>query len=93
MADYTLNINGKSTAVQNVDPETPLLWILRDHLGLAGTKFGCGIAQCGACTVHMNGAPARSCVTPVDAVSDARGDYNRKFGRRRYASPLAAGVD
>jgi isoquinoline 1-oxidoreductase alpha subunit len=63
----TLKINGKS---QNVDaaPGTPLLWVLRDHLGMTGTKFGCGIAQCGACTVHVDGEPTRACVTPHDAL-------------------------
>jgi isoquinoline 1-oxidoreductase alpha subunit len=62
-----LNVNGR---VQNVDvePEMPLLWTLRDTLGLAGTKYGCGIAQCGACTVHVDGNPVRSCVTPVGTV-------------------------
>ena len=63
-----LRVNGRSHKV-DVDPDTPLLWVLRDHLGLTGTKFGCGIAQCGACTVHVNGNPTRSCVTPVSAVS------------------------
>src|ERR1700733_9142204 len=57
-----LNINGKAYAV-NAAPETPLLWVLRDELQLTGTKYGCGIAQCGACTVHANGAPTRSCLT------------------------------
>lgn len=71
MADYTLNINGESRQVRDVDPETPLLWILRDELGLVGTKFGCGVAQCGACTVHLNGSPARSCSMPVSATADA----------------------
>lgn len=60
----TLKINGDSHAI-DVDPETPLLWAIRDFVGLTGTKFGCGIAQCGACTVHLNGAPIRSCVVPV----------------------------
>jgi isoquinoline 1-oxidoreductase subunit alpha len=60
----TLNINGKDLAV-NVDESTPILWALRDTLGLTGTKFGCGAALCGACTVHLNGAPIRSCVTPI----------------------------
>lgn len=68
MADYTLNINGQSRQVTDVDPDTPLLWILRDELNLVGTKFGCGIAQCGACTVHLNGAPARSCQLPVSGL-------------------------
>ncbi len=63
----TLNINGESRTL-DVDPTTPLLWVIRDYAGLMGTKFGCGIAQCGACTVHLNGNPVRSCVTPVRAV-------------------------
>lgn len=62
----TLNINNKNYNV-DVDPETPLLWVLRDVLDLVGTKYGCGIAQCGACTVHLNGAAARSCVTKVSS--------------------------
>ncbi len=62
----TLSINGQSRTV-DVDPTTPLLWVIRDNVGLTGTKFGCGIAQCGACTVHLDGAPIRSCVTPVQA--------------------------
>ncbi len=68
MASYTLNINGKTQSV-DADPNMPLLWVLRDKLGLIGTKYGCGIAQCGACTVHINGEPMRSCVMPVSAVS------------------------
>lgn len=63
-----LNINGRKHEA-DVEPETPLLWALRDTLGLTGTKFGCGIAQCGACTVHIDGVPARTCVTPVSAVA------------------------
>ncbi len=63
-----LTVNGKNRTV-DVDPETPLLWVLRDTLGLTGTKFGCGIAQCGACTVHVEGETRRSCVTPVRAVA------------------------
>ncbi len=62
----TLNINGKDTAV-DADPSTPILWALRDTLGMTGTKFGCGMAQCGACTVHLNGAAIRSCITPASA--------------------------
>jgi len=65
MARFTLN--GKSTTV-DVDPSTPLLWVLREQVGLTGTKYGCGIAQCGACTVHIDGAATRSCVLPVSAV-------------------------
>jgi len=64
----TLNINNKNYNV-DVDPETPLLWVLRDVLDLVGTKYGCGIAQCGACTVHLNGAAARSCVTKVSSAA------------------------
>lgn len=60
----SLNINKKTYNVE-VDPDTPLLWVLRDHLGLVGTKYGCGIAQCGACTVHLNGEAIRSCITRV----------------------------
>ncbi|MES2360424.1 MAG: (2Fe-2S)-binding protein [Pseudomonadota bacterium] len=62
----TLNINGKNTPV-NADESTPILWALRDTLGMTGTKFGCGAALCGACTVHLNGAAIRSCVTPISA--------------------------
>jgi aerobic-type carbon monoxide dehydrogenase small subunit (CoxS/CutS family) len=61
-------INGKITEA-DVDPSTPLLWVLRDDLGLTGTKYGCGVAMCGACTVHVGGEPVRSCVTPVSAVA------------------------
>jgi isoquinoline 1-oxidoreductase alpha subunit len=62
-----LTINGKSQAF-DVDPNTPLLWVLREQVGLTGTKYGCGVALCGACTVHVDGAPMRSCVVPVSAV-------------------------
>ena len=61
----TLNVNGQTVDIGDIDPSTPLLWALRDTLGLVGTKYGCGIAQCGACTVHLNGAPVRSCQIPV----------------------------
>ncbi len=62
-----LNVNGKTVDVAT-EPDTPLLWALREQVGLTGTKFGCGIAQCGACTVHIDGAPVRSCVVPIAAV-------------------------
>ncbi len=65
----TLTINGERHDL-DVDPSTPLLWAIREQTGLTGTKFGCGIAQCGACTVHLNGAPIRSCVTPVQAAAN-----------------------
>ncbi|MCT9073388.1 (2Fe-2S)-binding protein [Cupriavidus gilardii] len=66
-----LEINGKPMQV-DADPSTPLLWALRDQLQMTGTKFGCGIAACGACTVHMNGQPIRACVTPISALQGAR---------------------
>ncbi len=67
----TLNVNGKPMSV-DADPDTPLLWVLRDHLGMTGTKYGCGMALCGACTVHVNGQPARSCSTPLAAAAGKR---------------------
>ena len=69
MAQFDVNINGKELSV-DVDPTTPLLWVLRDHLKLVGTKYGCGIAQCGACTVHFNGSAVRSCQVAISAVAD-----------------------
>src|SRR5215216_3089645 len=65
----TLQINGRPTQV-DATPDTPLLWVLRDHVGLTGTKFGCGMALCGACTVHLDGQPVRSCQVPVSTVGD-----------------------
>ncbi len=65
-----VKVNGEEHVLDNVDPSTPLLWVLRDHLKLVGTKYGCGIAQCGACTVHLNGNPVRSCSMPISAVAD-----------------------
>lgn len=70
MALYTLQINNKSYKA-DVEPDTPLLWVLRDNLGLVGTKYGCGIAQCGACTVHVDGKATFACVLPVSAVGNA----------------------
>jgi isoquinoline 1-oxidoreductase alpha subunit len=67
----TLNINGQQHSV-DVEPDMPLLWVLRDTLGMMGTKFGCGIAQCGACTVQLDGVAVRSCVMPVSAVTEAK---------------------
>lgn len=71
MATINLNINGKTQTV-DVDPKTPLLWVLRDHLNLVGTKYGCGIAQCGACTVIMEGNAVRSCAMPVSSVANKK---------------------
>ena len=67
---FTLNVNGQRRSV-DVDPRTPLLWVLRDELDLKGTKFGCGMSLCGACTVHVDGAPVRACATPVSAVGES----------------------
>ena len=69
MPNYTLKINGEQVTV-TVDADTPLLWVLRDELTMVGTKFGCGIASCGACTVHLNGQPVRSCVMPIGSIGD-----------------------
>ena len=71
MATYKINVNNKPLTV-DADADTPLLWVLRDHLNLVGTKFGCGIAQCGACTVHINGTATRSCQLPIAAVGDLK---------------------
>lgn len=67
MATFILKINGETKKV-DVDPQTPVLWVLRDHLNLTGTKYGCGIAACGACTIHLNGTAARSCQLPVSSI-------------------------
>jgi len=67
---YELTVNGRRQTV-DAAPDTPLLWVLRENLGLTGTKFGCGVAQCGACTIHVNGKPTRACVTPVSSVGAA----------------------
>ena len=71
MPRYALRINGRPETV-TADADTPLLWVLRDHLDLTGTKFGCGAGQCGACTVHINGTPTRSCQVPVSAATTAK---------------------
>jgi len=67
----TLHVNGKAQQV-DVPPDTPLLWVLRDVLGMTGTKFGCGMALCGACTVHLDGRPTRSCITPISAAAQGK---------------------
>ena len=71
MATYNLNINGQRQQVE-VDPATPMLWVLRDHLDLVGTKYGCGIAQCGACTIHLDGVAMRSCQLPIATVGNKK---------------------
>jgi isoquinoline 1-oxidoreductase alpha subunit len=68
---HKFTVNGKPVSV-DVDPDTPLLWVIRDDVGLKGTKFGCGIGMCGACTVHVDGRAIRSCITPVSAVADSQ---------------------
>jgi len=77
---FTIRINGKTHAV-DVDGDTPLLWVLRDVLGMTGTKFGCGVALCGACTVHVNGAATRSCVTRIDSIGRAEITTIEAIGR------------
>jgi len=69
MTAYSINVNGRIHKI-SVDSEMPLLWVLRDKLGMTGTKFGCGVGQCGACTVHLNGTPTRSCILPVSTVKN-----------------------
>lgn len=92
----TLNINGRETNV-SAPADTPLLWVLRDHAGLTGTKFGCGLALCGACTVHLDGVPVRSCQTPLAAatgrkVTTIEGIAASKTGRAVQAAWLEIGV-
>jgi len=71
MPVYNLKVNNKEYTV-DVDAQMPMLWVIRDFVGLKGTKFGCGISQCGACTIHIDGVPTRSCVTPVSTVADKK---------------------
>lgn len=72
MSKLELNVNGQQQTVEDVPADMPLLWVLRDRLGLTGTRFGCGLAQCGACTVHLDGNPARSCSVPASAATEVR---------------------
>ena len=71
MSKYSVSVNGRQHSV-DVEPDTPLLWVLRDSLGLVGTKYGCGVGECGACTVHLNGRPTRGCQTPIKDVGSAQ---------------------
>jgi isoquinoline 1-oxidoreductase alpha subunit len=87
---YTLNVNGKAVRA-DVEGDTPLLWTLRDSLGFVGTKYGCGVAACGACTVHIDGQPVRSCQTPTEAVGKAKistieGMANHAIGKKVQAA-------
>ncbi len=84
-----LNINGQSREAQ-ADPSTPLLWVLRDELNLTGTKFGCGVAACGACTVHVNGQAVRSCVTPASTVAGQKITTIESLGTADQLHPLQA---
>lgn len=84
---FTLSVNGRTHSI-DADGDTPLLWVLRDVLGMTGTKFGCGIAQCGACTVHVDGVPTRSCVTAIDSILGAEIITIEEIG----ATPLGAKV-
>ncbi|MGH8319054.1 MAG: (2Fe-2S)-binding protein [Steroidobacteraceae bacterium] len=93
---YTITVNGAQRTV-DVEADTPLLWVLRDELGLKGTKFGCGMSFCGACTVHLKGTPTRSCMTPISSVGDAaittiEGIDVSEVGRRVKAAWLALDV-
>ena len=93
---FTISVNGRRRAV-DVDGDTPLLWVLRDELDLKGTKFGCGMSFCGACTVHLDGVPTRSCITPVSRVGNAsvvtlEGIGDTEVGKRVTAAWLALDV-
>jgi isoquinoline 1-oxidoreductase alpha subunit len=85
----TLHVNGKARQA-DVPPDTPLLWTLRDVLGLTGTKYGCGMALCGACTVHVDGQPVRSCITPVSAVGQAKITTIEAIGEDRVGKAVQA---
>jgi isoquinoline 1-oxidoreductase alpha subunit len=88
----TLTVNGASHVLE-VDPDTPLLWVLRDHLGLTGTKFGCGAALCGACTVHVDGEAVRSCVMPVSSLGEGRVTTIEALGSERLHRLQQAWID
>lgn len=88
----TLTINGKSVEVQAAE-DTPLLWVLRDHLGMTGTKFGCGAGFCGACTVHLEGAPARSCRIPLSAVAGVKITTIEGIGQQQVGAAVQAAWD
>ena len=85
----TLNINGKRVQTDAAD-DTPLLWVLRDHLNMTGTKFGCGMALCGACTVHVDGQPTRSCVTPISSIGNKKITTVEAIGQSRAGKAVQA---
>ena len=87
-----LSVNGKTHNV-DVEADTPLLWVLRDTIGLTGTKYGCGIAQCGCCTVHIGGVATRSCQVPVGSIGAAHDHHDRGVGAGRQAASRAASLD
>ena len=87
MATFSLTINGKKHTFE-ADPQMPLLWAIRDVVGLTGTKFGCGMAQCGACTVHLNGQPTRSCITPVSSVAGKKITTIEGLGTEKALHPV-----
>ena len=84
---FTIKVNG-ATHSADVDGDTPLLWVLRDVLGMAGTKFGCGMALCGACTVHVDGNPTRSCVTPIDSIGASEITTIEAIGRKEAGAKI-----
>ena len=88
----TLSVNGRSITV-DAAPDTPLLWVLRDHLGMTGTKFGCGMALCGACTVHLDGVATRSCVLPLSTVAGKSVTTIEAIGRARVGAAVQAAWD
>ena len=92
MPEIQLTVNGKTVSA-NVTEDMPLLWVLRDTMGLTGTKYGCGIGQCGACTVHLNGKPARSCLIPAVSVSEIDITTIEGICKRWSARAYSAGLD
>ena len=87
----SLTINGQSHNV-DVEPDTPLLWAIRENVGLTGTKYGCGVAQCGSCTVHIDGVAVRSCAMPVSAAAGKKHHHHRRARRERRAAQGAEGL-
>src|SRR4249920_2508703 len=85
----SLSVNDKRVEA-DVEADTPLLWVLRDHLDMTGTKFGCGMALCGACTVHVDGQPTRSCVTPISALTSKKITTIEKIGESKTGKPVQA---